>query len=81
VVEVVVRSYDLILVVLVATLILLLYIGGFTASTLFSDDVVVEAPVVESSAIIFEEGELVEWEAAPIYYDWNGDLIVTNKGL
>lgn len=41
----------------------------------------VEAPVVESSAIIFEESGLVEWEAAPIYYDWNGDLIVTNKSL
>ena len=39
----------------------------------------VEAPVVESSAIIFEEGELVEWETAPIYYDWNGDLITTKQ--
>jgi len=38
-----------------------------------------EAPVAESSAIIFEEGELVEWEAAPIYYDWNGDLITTKQ--
>lgn len=39
----------------------------------------VEAPLVESSAIIFEEGEVVEWEAAPIYYDWNGDLITTKQ--
>ena len=62
-------------------LIFLLYMGGFTTELLFSDDVVVEAPVVESSAIIFEEGGVVEWEAAPIYYDWNGNLIVTNKGL
>jgi len=38
-----------------------------------------EAPVAESSVIIFEEGELVEWEAAPIYYDWNGDLITTKQ--
>ena len=46
---------------------------------LSSDQLVVEAPVVESSAIIFEAGELVEWEAAPIYYDWNGDLITTKQ--
>jgi len=46
---------------------------------LSSDKLVVEAPVVESSAIIFEEGELVEWETAPIYYDWNNNLIV--KGM
>ena len=70
------KIYDLLMAG--AITILLLYMGGFTTGLLF-DDKVVEAPVAESSAIIFEEGELVVWEAAPIYYDWKGDLIVPFK--
>jgi len=59
------------------SLVLMLLLAIIVMASMFCHTA--EAPVAESSAIIFEEGELVEWEAAPIYYDWNGDLITTKQ--